>query len=285
MSGSEKEAILQVFGSLIRPLMRAAFHYGITAAEIASVVRRTYIQALETRLAQQHRPATDARLAIVAGLPRTDVSALRAALENDVPHSTKNRVRLDQIGRLLTAWHTHPKFSGAYGIPIDLDLKATPGSPHRNFQQLIDTVCPEVEPEELVDELLTSGSAEIINNTTLRCISRSYVPATKEHSHIDRMSRFLDSLVKTVVHNLLRSEKDPVFFERTVFSDLPMSDVKRDRFFSEAKLKSESFLYELDNFLNVLGLENDVDSEKKYGVGIYFFERSLESTDSKQQLF
>jgi hypothetical protein len=283
MSGSEKEAILQVFGSLIRPLMRAAFHYGITAAEIASVVRRTYIQALETRLAQQHRPATDARLAIVAGLPRTDVSALRAALENDVPHSTKNRVRLDQIGRLLTAWHTHPKFSGAYGIPIDLDLKATPGSPHRNFKQLIDAVCPEVEPEELVDELLTSGSAEIINNTTLRCISRSYVPATKEHSYVDRMSRFLDSLVNTVVHNLLRSEKDPTFYERIVVSDLPMSDGQRDRFFGEAKLKSESLLYELDNFLTGLGLENDPGSEKKYGVGIYFFEQNSDGTNVRKQ--
>jgi hypothetical protein len=283
MSGSEKEAILQVFGSLIRPLMRAAFHYGITAAEIASVVRRTYIQALETRLAQQHRPATDARLAIVAGLPRTDVSALRAALENDVPHSTKNRVRLDQIGRLLTAWHTHPKFSGAYGIPIDLDLKATPGSPHRNFQQLIDTVCPEVEAAELVDELLTSGSVEIINNSTLRCISRSYVPAIKEHSYVDRMSRFLDSLVNTVVHNLLRSEKDPTFYERIVISDLPMSDGQRDRFFGEAKLKSESLLYELDNFLTGLGLENDPGSEKKYGVGIYFFEQNSDGTNVRKQ--
>lgn len=44
MSGSEKEALLNVFAALVRPLMRAAFEYGITASEIAGVIRRVYIQ-------------------------------------------------------------------------------------------------------------------------------------------------------------------------------------------------------------------------------------------------
>ena len=45
-SAREKEAVLSVFAELVRPLMRIAFEYGISASEIAGVVRRTYIQAL-----------------------------------------------------------------------------------------------------------------------------------------------------------------------------------------------------------------------------------------------
>ena len=52
MSGSEKEAVLNVFAALVRPLMRAAFEYGITASEIAGVIRRVYIQSLEARLSE-----------------------------------------------------------------------------------------------------------------------------------------------------------------------------------------------------------------------------------------
>src|SRR5215468_7568666 len=79
-SGKEKEAVLNVFAALMRPLTRLAFEYGITAGEIAGTVRRVYIEALESRLKEQQRPTTDARLAAIAGLTRSDVSALREAL-------------------------------------------------------------------------------------------------------------------------------------------------------------------------------------------------------------
>src|SRR5689334_23566179 len=113
----EKEAVLNVFAGLIRPLMRVAFEYGITAGEIAGVVRRTYIQSLEARLKEQRRPTTDARLAVVAGLSRTEVIALREALRAGAPHSLR-AVGVDQITNLLTVWHTHPNFSGAYGLAL-----------------------------------------------------------------------------------------------------------------------------------------------------------------------
>src|SRR5688572_18019661 len=114
MSGSEKEAVLNVFAALVRPLMRAAFEYGITASEIAGVIRRVYIQALEARLLEQRRPTTDARLAVVAGLSKSDVSALREAARLGAPHGGGTGANVEQITNLLTTWHTHSNFSGAY---------------------------------------------------------------------------------------------------------------------------------------------------------------------------
>ncbi|HEV2286379.1 MAG TPA: hypothetical protein VGR80_10065, partial [Steroidobacteraceae bacterium] len=54
-TGREKEAVLSVFAALVQPLMRVAFEYGISAGEIAGVVRRVYIQSLEARLKEQKR--------------------------------------------------------------------------------------------------------------------------------------------------------------------------------------------------------------------------------------
>jgi len=42
---------------------------------------------------------------------------------------------LDQITNLLTAWHTNSNFSGAYGLPLDLDLVPVAGSPRKSFNE------------------------------------------------------------------------------------------------------------------------------------------------------
>src|SRR5258705_11345088 len=110
-SVGEKEAVLSVFAELVRPLMRVAFEYGISAGEIAGVARRTYIQALEARLSDQKRSTTDARLAVVAGLAKTDVTALSEVLRAGAPHRLRASVSLEQMTNLLTALHTHTGFS------------------------------------------------------------------------------------------------------------------------------------------------------------------------------
>src|SRR5438270_12853000 len=93
-SSREKEAVLSVFAELVRPLMRVAFEYGISASEIAGVVRRTYIQSLEARLSDQKRATTDARLAVVAVLAQSDVSAFRVAVASGAPHIVGSSVGL-----------------------------------------------------------------------------------------------------------------------------------------------------------------------------------------------
>jgi hypothetical protein len=272
VSGSEKEAILNVFAALVRPLMRAAFEYGITAGEIAGVIRRVYIQALEARLLEQRRPTTDARLAIVAGLTRNDVSAVRDALRSGAPHGGKSGASLDQIVSLLTTWHTHTNFSGAYGLAMDLDVAPVPGSPLHSFQELVDVACAGADKDALLDELVAAGSVELVDSATVRCLSRAYVQRGADVNRIERMGRFLGAVADNFTHNLLRNENEPVYFERTVVADLPMSEGSRDQLLAEASEKGQALLTELDTFLTALANEEPTAKGKKFGVGVYFFE-------------
>jgi len=268
----EKEAVLNVFAGLIGPLMRVAFEYGITAGEIAGVVRRAYIQSLEARLKEQKRPTTDARLAAVAGLPKSDVSALREALRAGAPHSLRGNVSLDQITNLLSVWHTHSTFSGAYGLPLDLDLVPVAGSPRKSFSELVMTACPGTDAEALLDELVAAQSVEVIDGVTARCVSRAYVPGGADVTRIERMGRFLRVVSANFVHNLLRAESDPGYFERAVVSDERLSETGRDRFLTVSSEKAQELLSEFDTFLTGLGASDGDASGKRYGVGIYFFE-------------
>lgn len=285
MSGSEKEALLNVFAALVRPLMRAAFEYGITAGEIAGVIRRVYIQSLEERLLEQKRPTTDARLAVVSGLSKSDVIALREALRSGAPHGGKAGANMDQIASLLTTWHTHSNFSGAYGLAMDLDLVPVQGSPRHSFQELVDVACPGADRDALLDEIVAAGSVEVVEGATVRCLSRAYVPGGggADTTRIDRMGRFLGALTGSIVHNLLRGENEPIYFERTVVADVPMSATGRDQFLAEANEKGQTLLAELDTFLTALAAEEPAASGKKFGVGVYFFEDQTKESSIERE--
>jgi hypothetical protein len=279
----EKEAVLTVFAELVRPLMRVAFEYGISAGEIAGVVRRTYIQVLEARLLDQKRSTTDARLAVVAGLAKSDVTALREALRAGAPHSLRTPVSLDQVTNLLTVWHTHTGFSGAYGLAMELDLVPTAGSPRRSFRELVDAACPGADGEALLDELVAAGSIEVIDSMTVRCLSRAYVPKGADVKRIERMGRFLAVVAANFVHNLLRVSPEPVYFERTVVSDEPISEAGRDKFLALAGERGQELLTELDTFLTRLAGSERSDAGKKYGVGVYFFEDQSADQETEVQ--
>ena len=204
-SAREKEAVLNVFASLVRPLTRVAFEYGISASEISGAVRRTYIQALEARLVDQKRPTTDTRLAAVSGLTKSDVTALREATRAGAPHSLRATISLDQVTNLLTVWHTHSGFSGAYGLALELDLVGSPGSPRKSFVDLVAAACPGADVEAVLDELVASESVELVHGT-VRCLSRAYLPHETDVKRIEWMGRILTNVASSFVHNLASSE-------------------------------------------------------------------------------
>ncbi len=220
----------------------------------------------------QNRVTTDARIAAVAGLTKSDVSALREATRAGAPHSLRATVSLDQVTNLLTVWHTLTGYSGAYGLALELDLVPVPGSPRKSFKELVATACPGADTEALLDELVAAGSVEVIDNSTVRCLSRAYVPKGADVKRIERMGRFLAVIAANFVHNLLRIGPEPVYFERAVVSDEFLSDGGRDRFLALAGERGQELLTELDTFLTRLAASEHSDSGKRYGVGMYFFE-------------
>ncbi len=283
-SAREKEAVLSVFASLVRPLTRVAFEYGISASEISGVVRRTYIQALEAKLLDQKRATTDARLAAVAGLTKSDVTALREATRSGAPHSLRATVSLDQVTSLLTVWHTHSGFSGAYGLALELDLVPVPGSPRRSFADLVSLACPGADREALLDELVASETVEVLQGVTVRCLSRAYLPHETDVKRIEWMGRILTNVASSFVHNLNRTANDPVYFERAVVCDNPIAESGRDKFLALAGERGQEMLTELDTFLTRLKPPDADDSGRKYGVGIYFFEDQPAGNDSTQKV-
>jgi hypothetical protein len=146
----------------------------------------------------------------------------------------------------------------------------------------VDVACPGADKEALLDELLAAGSVEVVDSTTVRCLSRAYVPKGADIERIERVGRFLGSLTDSMVRNLMRAEPEPLYFERAVVSDELMSEGSRDKFLTLAGERSQELLTELDTFLARLAETEASTTGKRYGVGVYFFEdESAPHTDTK----
>jgi Family of unknown function (DUF6502) len=281
-SSDERDALLALFTSLLRPLMPVALERGISAREISDSVRRAYVQVLEGRMADQDRQLSDARLALVAGLTRSEVKLFRdPRRKTAAPDAAVSQFQL--IARLLTIWHTHPRFSGAYGLALDLDLESTKDPSRRTFAELVETVSPGANGDTLLDELIATNSAEIIDNKTLRCRSRAAVWQSSDDinvQQIDRAAKCLEAACSTFAHNLLQDPTAKPYFERMVVSNHPLSERSRDEFAAVARARGDSYVGELDSWIAKHTEPDESPASRYYGVGVYFFEESQSPAQS-----
>jgi hypothetical protein len=275
-SSDERDALLALFTSLLRPLMPVALERGISAREISNSVRRAYVQVLESRMAGQDRQLSDARLALVAGLTRSEVQLFRdPRRKSAAPDSAVSQ--FEQVAMILSAWHMHPKFSGAYGLALDLDLEPSTDPAHRSFGLLVETACPGADRDTLLDELIATNSAEIVEGKTLRCRSRAAVWQGSEDvnvKQIDRAAKCLEAAASSFAHNLLQETGGKRYFERMVVSGHPLSQRGRDEFATVAQVRGDSYVTELDSWITKHTEPDDSATGRRYGVGVYFFEES-----------
>jgi hypothetical protein len=276
-STDERDALLALFTALLRPLMPVALERGISAREISDAVRRAYVQVLEGRMAGQDRQLSDARLALVAGLTRSEVQLFRdprrkaSAAAGPVSH-------FQQVAKLLTVWHTHPRFSGAYGLALDVDLGTATEPGSRSFTELVEAAVPGADRDVLLDELIATNSAEIVDQTTLRCRARAAVWRNSDDANIttqiDRAAKCLEAAASSYAHNILRETGEKKYFERMVTSDHALSERSRDEFSAIAQVRGDSYVTELDSWI-AKHTEPDLSpAGRRYGVGVYFFEES-----------
>ena len=280
-SNREREALLGLFTSLLRPLMPIALERGISARDVSDAVRRAYVQVLESRLSEQDRKLSDARLALFAGLTRTEVKRFRdlrgEADQVSKVDDDKSSALFVQVARLLSVWHTHPKFSGAYGLALDLDLQRSPGSSRRSFAELVETVCPGVDQEAILDQLLATDSVEVVDQATIRCQSRVAVfgkKADEAVGRINRAAKCLEAAARSFAYSLQQADIANGYFERMVVSDHSLSLKSRDEFALVAQVRGDAYVAELDTWLSKNTQPDVSPNGKRYGVGVYFFEEA-----------
>ena len=276
---SERRAFEQLLERAIAPLMPVAIGYGMSANDVSFATRTVYLREMESRLKQERgHPISDARLALVTGLSRNEVARARTGTLRKAAAGGESAELLSRISVVLSTWHTNPKFAGAYGLPLDLDLEPSTDSPHRSFAELIETACADLLRPVTLDELIANGVAETVGGALVRCRARAAISQSNATAGklglLAQYSRFLATAAGTVSHNLLLEDVTDGYFDRLMISDVPLSVSTRRRFNARAMNSADALLSELDSWLSKNAGEAPGGSDRRCGLGIFFFEES-----------
>jgi hypothetical protein len=214
---------------------------------------------------------------MMAGVNKAEVVKLVADREEKEAQRAIAAKRFDQLTQLLGKWHDDPRFSTPYGAPLDLSLR--PEGSFRLFDDLIAASGTELDRETAISALRATGCVEVHAGKFVRCTTRSFLPAGKDLSRITRLGRIGAALHSNFVHNLLREESEPSYFERTMVADFPISDGGRDLMLSHLRVDGEDFVDSLDKWVVTKAIDHMDPNGRRYGVTTFFFEDTAKSSD------
>lgn len=264
MEADLKAALLAAYGRLLTPLLRILMNEGVAYPEFADTVKRVFVE-LGREACTVDEPDWASRVAVSTGLPRADVVRIAAA-DNPAEVSTK----LDQITKVLSAWHTDPSFTGPYGLPLELQLDGNEGA---DFSSLVARHEIDASPVQLLAELKRIGAVKETDSGWFKVLTRTYLPRNDVPESFERIGRAVQFLVDTVAFNRRQNDPDARLFERTVTADDGIRPEDLPRFRSYVRERGQVLLEEIDNWLSQLDKPDPLNGDPVVGtgVGIYHF--------------
>ena len=270
-----REQLREAFRRLLTPLIRILIRYGVTATEATSLLQRAYVDAAtaeEFRLPGKR--ISDTRVAIITGLTRTEVRKLR-----DDSGEADASTNLSRIGRLIAAWSQDPDFTGPYGLPVAIRFDSVHGSAAPSFTELVRRHSPDVTPRAMLDELLRTGLAHVDDDGLIRSSGRTYIPSKLDPAAIERLGRTVTRLADTLDFNNQTSETSQRRYERTVTTDIGLTEEQYRQFNIYLRAKCQQLLETIDNWLatkedRLNAYKDPLRTQRKRimtGIGVYHF--------------
>lgn len=262
-----KSRVLASIAYMLVPLVRILLRNGISFREFSDAAKRTFVEACESDRGEANSVLTDARIAIVTGLTRSEVNTIRRASAPEVAH----RLVADSISRVLQGWHEDKDFLGPYGMPRDLTLddgnSAVPG-----IKELTGRYAAGVRTHVLVNAMLTAGVAEVIEDgCALRVKQRAYIERGSNADVVEAIARSARRFLDTAEANTRATSTDEKIFDRFVIKDALLRTEDWNNFKKLVEERMQPALEDLDSRFSHFDAPGRDEGGLSVGVGIYIF--------------
>ena len=178
---------------------------GITWAEFSDLSKEVFVEIARSDYGIQGRPTNAARVAMITGLSRREVSRVRDVLLGQEPKKLSSGNR---ITRILTGWHVDSEFSDASGAP--LPLPGTGDSP--SLARLFNRYAGDLPHGALQKELTKLGLMAKTRDGKYVAKSRHYVHKKFDPDFFRYMGTALREHGATLAHNIDQERKGPPRF-------------------------------------------------------------------------
>ena len=260
-----KQGLLAAFRRLLKPLIRILLRNGISFGEFSELSKEVYVDVAATDFKVPNRKMSQARVAILTGLTRKEVSRFYG----DDKEPTYTKSNLNRVTRVLTGWHTDSDFTGPYGLPLELSFE---DEEKKSFTDLVQRYSGDMAARAMLDELIRIEAIVETEKGWYKVLTRTYLPEVYAPDAIDLLGESVKSFVETIDNNNLASNPENRNFERQVIADdgIKAEDLPRLRAF--IKDRAQILLEEIDNWIAQLDTPDPkVEKVIQTGLGIYHF--------------
>lgn len=264
----QHRALLAACRAVLRPLARLAVGGGLPFAQVAEVLKQSFVEAARDAHpgAAPHRAVS--RISATTGLNRREVTRLIQNRERDLP------ARPSPATQVFTRWLSDPALRGSRRVPLALRLQG----PAPSFESLAHSVTRDVHPRALLEELSRLGLARMDEaDGRVHLLHSAFVP----RADLDRMLAFLganvgDHLAAAVANVQADGSRH---FEQALFADeLSEQSLAKARAMVSAQWKA--LLHKLAPTLQSL-----IDADRKAGrtadrrlrIGLYAYTSAMRS--------
>lgn len=275
MAESVQDHLRQALALMLKPLVRLMIAQGVTHAEFAETSKEVYVETALRHFENAGR-INKSRIAILTGLTRKEVkNVIDRTLEEKEPDKTYSRPE-----RVLTGWYSDPKYTGPYGIPLELPYEA-PNADSPSIVDLVRAYSGDMAPRQMLNELLGSGSVIEVEGR-YRAVRRVFRYSTLSPELIKRLGEVGYRVFATAAKNIDKQMEGSGYFDRMVIADEGCTDEVIEEFDQYIKVRGQELLEEIDVWFSSRNEENEGNGDKK-DTGLYMV-HYVESAEERRSL-
>jgi len=251
---------------LLVPLVKILLRHGVPYQVFAEEAKKVFLDVADAEFALSGRKQSSARVAILTGISRKEISRMR---NNSEATASGTQDTVNRAARVISAWVTDPEFQAAPGEPMELAIDGNEPS----FTSLVRKHSGDMLVRAMLDELVRVGAVEV-HDRHARLVNRAYIPANSEVEKLRILGTDVAALIETINHNLLHKDT-PLFQRKVYYNNLPKEALTEIRALSREH--GQQLIELVDKLMQTH--DRDVNPESQgqgqcaAGVGVYYFEK------------
>ena len=268
-----KDATVSALERVLDPLLELLFDAGVTVQEFYQIARNRAVRIATQRVVKESGRESKSRVAIVTGLPRSEVTRISGLLDS-VPKAKPDH---HPARRVLAAWHDDPRFLAPNGDPAVLPIFGK----KRSFERLVERNGGGIPVRAMLDELMQLDAVERLEDQKVRAKSRVPIMTGFTNRSITAVGERGRDLLETLAHNVRRSAQ-PYFEATAVIDDGDLELVNFLR--REISEQGTNFINSATSLLNRAQLKRGSKTAKssravRLGVTVFYFQEEAPNND------
>ena len=280
MAEQVQEDLRLALRMMLKPLVKLLISQGVSHADFSAAAKDVFVE-MAIRHFDDGQKINQSRVAILTGLTRKEVKNVIDRAMTAKSHG-KN---FSRPSRVLVGWHSDPRYTGPYGVPLELTYELSDSDDRPSFKELVKSYSGDMAPAQMLKELIRVGAVVKLETGSYRVVRREFEPERLSPELLERFGDVAHNFFSTSAKNIEKKGQGAGLFERVVYAEEAQSDEILVQFDEFIKRRGQDFLEELDNwFVLRQGMSDNAPESKETGFGMYHYVEDKQDKESLRDL-